>query len=290
MKEVFGNRVSVKDERRNKENPNIVKSTFNLYSSKGIEKVEAVFDLQSRQLIGQNFLDMGFFYAKKGDQTVEAVDQFLRGKLARYSLGKATILKAEKREVNEQGEVRLYYEFENETVLAKVAFSENNFTILHLESLDSQLQELREANLEQQEQERVAVRKDPEFENLEAVLFELYGQYLSGAELIGAETSEISGRRIYKAFYSNDKGTFKAVLLYDYGDESGRIVSFTIPRSSEIPATILNCGLVNEKKQCVSCLEGFYLAADKLCYEKMEACVVQSGRVCIECEVSFSMT
>ena len=190
VKGAFGNRVSVKDEQRNRDNPNIVKTTFNLYSSRGVEKLQVVFDLQANKIMGQTFLNQGFFPAKANDETVQAVGEFLRDKLQRYSLGdQVKLLKAEKRTADGKGEVKVYYEFENETVFARVAFDEDNFTILHLESLPSDLQELREANLRESEEDRVAIRKEPEFQELEALLLDLYRQYLDGAELLGAETN-----------------------------------------------------------------------------------------------------
>ena len=110
VKSKFGNRVSVKDEQRNRDNPNIVRITFNLYSSKGIEEVQLVFDLTSMKIMGQTFLNRGFFPAKMADPTVKKVHDFLVDKLQRYSLGEQVkVLKASKRFADDKGEVEIYY-------------------------------------------------------------------------------------------------------------------------------------------------------------------------------------
>ena len=136
--------------------------------------MEVIFDLATKRIMSQVFLDMGFSPAKATDPTVKAVDEFLMNTLERYALGeKVEVLKREKREVEGKGEVKVYYEFENNTVFARVFFDGDNLTLLHLEDLDSKLAELREENLRETEELRRAVRRDPEFQELEDLLFQL---------------------------------------------------------------------------------------------------------------------
>lgn len=230
IKKYFSFQVAIKSEQRSNTHPDIVRAVLNLYSFKGIEKVILEFDMRQEKLLKITYHNKGFFSKPIANEKVFRANGLVIKQLKNFGFeDPGTILAAEVREIENKGEIKIYYEFPDFTLSSVVGFQADEFWILELQRLNSQIGRLKERIRNQTIEAENKVKQDPQFQTLQQTLFRMYKHYLSDASITAVAVEEMETKKVFTVFYKNERGYFKAILLYDNQIESGRILTFTIP-------------------------------------------------------------